>query len=57
MEIKPKWDITKEWNLTALPLDRQKPDAIKKQKADKEKRIQNRNAQRAAEKGIPAPQQ
>ena len=57
VEIKPKWDITKEWNLTALPLDRQKPDAIKKQKADKEKRIQNRNAQRAAEKGIPAPQQ
>ncbi|MCI6504033.1 MAG: Ig-like domain-containing protein [Prevotella sp.] len=57
VEIKPKWDITKEWNLTALPLDRQKPDAIKKQKADKEKRIQNRNAQRAAEKGIPAPMQ
>lgn len=57
VEIKPKWDMTKDWNLTATPLDRQKPEAITKQKADREKKVQNRNAQRAADKGIPAPQQ
>ena len=55
IEAKAKWDLTKEWNLTATPLDRQKPDEIKKQKADAEKKIQNRNAQRAAAKGIPVP--
>ncbi len=57
VEIKPKWDMTRDWNLTATPLDRQKPEAITKQKADREKKVQNRNAQRAADKGIPAPQQ
>ena len=57
VEIKPKWDMTRDWNLTATPLDRQKPEAITKQKADREQKVQNRNAQRAADKGIPAPQQ
>lgn len=56
IEAKAKWDLTKDWNLTAMPLDRQKPDAIKKQKAEAGKKIQNRNAQRAASKGIPLPQ-
>ena len=56
VEIKPKWDITKDWNLTAMPLESQKPAAITKQKADKEKKVQHRNAQRAAEKGVQAPQ-
>ncbi len=55
IEAKAKWDLTKDWNLTATPLDRQKPDAIKKQKAEAEKKIQNRNAQRAADKGIAVP--
>ena len=55
VECKAKWDTTKQWNLTAVPLDRQKPAAITKQKADAEKKVQNRNAKRAAEKGIPEP--
>lgn len=55
VEAKVKWDLTKDWNLTSVPLDRQKPGAITKQKADAEKKIQNRNAKRAAEKGIEAP--
>lgn len=49
---KAKWDITKNWNLTARPHHRQKPGAITKQKPDEEKKLKNRNAQRAAEKGI-----
>lgn len=55
VETKAKWDITKEWNLTLLPLNKQKPAAITKQKAEAEKKIQNRNAKRAADKGIEAP--
>lgn len=55
VEAKAKWDLTKEWDLTRLPLDRQKPDAITKQKPDAEKKIQNRNAKRAADKGIAVP--
>ena len=57
VECKAKRDLTREWNLMALPLYKQKPLEITKQRADKEKTIQHRNAQRAAEKGIPEPVQ
>ncbi len=56
IECKAKWDITKAWNLTAVPLDKQKPEKLLKQKADKEKKRVQRNAKRAADKGIPLPQ-
>lgn len=49
---KAKWDMTVSWNPTEKPLYQQKPADITKQKADKEKKIQNRNAQRAANLGI-----
>lgn len=49
---KAKWDMTVNWNPTEKPLYQQKPADITKQKADKEKKIQNRNAQRAAKLGI-----
>lgn len=49
---KAKWDMTESWNPTEKPLYQQKPADITKQKADKEKKIQNRNAQRAAKLGI-----
>lgn len=55
VECKAKWDITKSWNLTAKPLEQQKPGAITKQKAEAARQVQSRNAQRAAEKGIPLP--
>ena len=55
LECKAKWDITRNWNLTARPRYQQKPTAIVKQKPDKEKQKRNRNAERAAEKGIPLP--
>lgn len=51
-----KWDVTRDWNLTARPLDKQKPAAIVKQKADKQKTIRQRNAERARELGIKAPE-
>ena len=51
-----KWDVTRDWNLLARPLDKQKPVEITKQKADKEKTIKQRNAERAREKGIRPPE-
>lgn len=52
IECKAKWDLTLTWNPTSRPLYQQKPEAIKKQKADKEKSIQHRNVKRAQELGI-----
>ena len=52
IECKEKWDVTQQWNLTALPRYKQKPYAITKQKADGEKKLKNRNADRARELGI-----
>ena len=52
VETKEKWDITIGWDVSATPLTRQKPDAIKKQKSEKEKKLQNRNAERANKLGI-----
>ena len=51
IEAKAKWDLTHRWNLTAVPLNRQKPAALVKQKAE-EKKVQNRNADRASQLGI-----
>jgi hypothetical protein len=56
IECKAKWDVTRNWTLEALPRFRQKPLAITKQKPDQEKKRKNRNAQRAADKGIPVPE-
>ena len=50
-ECKAKWDVTRNWNLTARPRFQQKPQAITKQKPDQAKKIQNRNLQRAKELG------
>lgn len=55
VECKAKWDITHSWNLMAASAEQQKPAAITKQKADKERRKRNRNADRAAKMGVPEP--
>ena len=55
IDCKAKWDVTRNWNLTERKRFKQKPLAITKQKPDQEKQLRNRNAQRAADKGIPAP--
>ena len=53
IEAKAKWDITKQWNMTTKPRNRQKPGALIKQKDDKNKqKLRNRNADRARELGI-----
>lgn len=55
IECKEKWDITESWNLTATPRYRQKPQAITKQKPDAEKKLKNRNTDRARQLGITYP--
>ena len=52
VECKAKWDITTSWNLTELPADRQKMQEITKQKPEREKRLRNRNFDRARDLGI-----
>ena len=46
LTLKAQWEITQDWNPTAIPLAKQKPEKITKQKPDKEKTIKNRNATR-----------
>ena len=48
--VRANWDISQEWWPKALPVMRQKPTAITKQKADKEKDIRKKNAERLKEK-------
>ena len=55
IECKAKWDVTLDWNHTARPVDRQKPAKITKQKAESQRKIQQRNMQRAKKLGIPYP--
>jgi uncharacterized protein (DUF2141 family) len=52
IEIKERWDVTQQWNLTTVPRYKQQPLAITKQKADAEKKLRNRNLDRARELGI-----
>ena len=52
IECKEKWDVTESWDPTARNLARQKPGAITKQKAEKEKKVKNQNAERAKKLGI-----
>ncbi len=52
IDCKAKWEATRQWNLTATPLYKQKPMAITKQKPDKGKQLRNRNLDRAKSKGI-----
>lgn len=50
-EMKANFDFEENWNLQAVPLDRQKLDELKKQKPEETKKVQNRNAERAKKLG------
>ncbi len=52
IECKAKWDVTRTWTPISTPLYQQKPSALVKQKADKEKTIKRRNYDRAKKMGI-----
>lgn len=46
LELKANWELEQDWNVTAVPLDKQKLDNLKKQKPDEDKKKQNRNRER-----------
>lgn len=50
LTLKAQWEITQDWNPTAVPLPKQKPAKITKQKPDKEKSIKKKNFEREAQK-------
>jgi uncharacterized protein (DUF2141 family) len=50
-EAKARWDITRQWNVTAAPRHHQKPGALLKKKS-KKKTVKNRNVERAQQLGI-----
>ena len=52
IECKAKWTVEKDWNPHATSAERQKPGAFTKQKADKEKKVKQRNIDRARKMGI-----
>ncbi|MCR5077249.1 MAG: Ig-like domain-containing protein [Prevotella sp.] len=52
IECKAKRDVQGTWNPRQLPLYRQKPGAITKQKADTQRKARNRNQERARNLGI-----
>lgn len=49
IQTRENWDYTQEWNPMERPVDRQKPDDIKKQKSDTKTR-KSKNAEREAKK-------
>lgn len=51
LECRAKWDITQTWNPKSTVLYRQKPAEITKQKTDKKRTVQHRNAERARKLG------
>lgn len=49
IKTRENWDYTQEWNIMEVPLERQKPNEIKKQKSDTKER-KSKNAEREAKK-------
>ncbi|MDO4819909.1 MAG: hypothetical protein Q3994_06010, partial [Prevotella sp.] len=43
IECKEKWDVTIDWNLNAVPVMKQKPSELIKQKGEETKSIRHRN--------------
>lgn len=43
LELKANFDLTQDWNVLAKPLDKQKPEEMKKQKPDEDKKNKNKN--------------
>ena len=48
--VRANWDIEQTWQLDALPLNRQKPAELVKQKGDTKKTPRNLNAERERKK-------
>lgn len=50
-EMKANFEFEETWNIHEIPLDRQKLDEIKKQKPEEQKKVKDRNKERAKKLG------
>ena len=50
-EMKANFEFEEDWDVHALPVDRQKLDELKKQKPDEAKKVKDRNKERAKKLG------
>ena len=50
-EVKANFEFEENWNINAVPVEKQKLDEIKKQKPEETKKIQDRNKERARKLG------
>ena len=50
-EMRANFEFEETWDIHAIPLDRQKLDEIKKQKPEEQKKVQNKNKERAKKLG------
>lgn len=50
LPLKAQWDLRQDWDIKSVPLAKQKPKAITKQKPDQQKKVKNRNAERDRER-------
>ncbi|MBQ6652549.1 MAG: hypothetical protein IJM81_04025, partial [Prevotella sp.] len=55
IECRAKWDFSETWNPESTPAYQQKPSAITRQKGEQQRKVQQRNADRARKLGIPLP--
>jgi len=51
LEVRANWDIEQDWDVKALPLERQKPDELIKQRGEKKNNPKNKNAERLKQLG------
>lgn len=50
LEVRALWDMRQDWNVSALPVEKQKPLEITKQKPEEKKEKRSKNAEREAQK-------
>lgn len=50
-EMKANFEFEENWDINAVPVDKQKLDEIKKQKPEEQKKVQDRNKERARKLG------
>lgn len=48
LTVKAQWEVEQQWDVRGIPVMRQKPEKITKQKPDKEKKIKEKNKEREA---------
>jgi uncharacterized protein (DUF2141 family) len=48
LTVKAQWEVEQQWDIMGIPVMKQKPEKITKQKPDKEKKVKEKNKEREA---------